>query len=262
MGKFIDMTGWKMWDHGVPDSRLTIIGFAGSQDNRALWNCQCSCGGTVTASGTHIRRGDIRSCGCLRIECTSDIGKNNKLYNDYDITSHSYGIGWAANSGIQFEFDLDDYNAIKEHCWSTCTDHYGYTRLETQIEIDGKYKRISMAQLLTGTNDIDHADKNPMNNKRNNFRMASRCQQTANTSLRSNNTSGVTGVYWNTRESMWVASITYNKKKIHLGTFADKTSAIKARLKAEQKYFQEFAPQQHLYAQYGLDISYEGVVDR
>ena len=25
MGKFIDMTGWVMAEHGVPDSRLTVI---------------------------------------------------------------------------------------------------------------------------------------------------------------------------------------------------------------------------------------------
>jgi hypothetical protein len=25
MGKFIDMTGWKMSEHGIPDSRITVI---------------------------------------------------------------------------------------------------------------------------------------------------------------------------------------------------------------------------------------------
>ena len=25
MGKFIDMTGWRMWEHGVPESKLTVI---------------------------------------------------------------------------------------------------------------------------------------------------------------------------------------------------------------------------------------------
>ena len=25
MGKFIDMTGWKMWEHGVPDSRIIVV---------------------------------------------------------------------------------------------------------------------------------------------------------------------------------------------------------------------------------------------
>ena len=25
MGKKIDMTGWKMWEHGVPDSQITVL---------------------------------------------------------------------------------------------------------------------------------------------------------------------------------------------------------------------------------------------
>ena len=25
MPKLIDMTGWKMWEHGVPESRLEVI---------------------------------------------------------------------------------------------------------------------------------------------------------------------------------------------------------------------------------------------
>ena len=25
MGKLIDMAGWKMWEHGVPESRLTVL---------------------------------------------------------------------------------------------------------------------------------------------------------------------------------------------------------------------------------------------
>ena len=25
MGKKIDMAGWKMWEHGVPDSQITVL---------------------------------------------------------------------------------------------------------------------------------------------------------------------------------------------------------------------------------------------
>lgn len=41
---------------------------------------------------------------------------------------------------------------------------------------------------------------------------------------------------------------------IHLGYFDNKDDAIKARLYAEQKYFKEFAPQKHLYEQYGIIV--------
>ena len=45
-----------------------------------------------------------------------------------------------------------------------------------------------------------------------------------------------------------------NGKNIYLGVFVNKEDAIKTRLNAEQKYFGEFAPQQHLYEQYNINI--------
>jgi hypothetical protein len=43
-----DMTGWKMWEHGVPDSRLIVIqqveDYVDNNGNRqAQWLCECAC---------------------------------------------------------------------------------------------------------------------------------------------------------------------------------------------------------------------------
>ena len=48
----IDMTGWVMSEHGVPDSRLTVLKQAEDfiQPNgkhRAMWECKCSCGNPI-----------------------------------------------------------------------------------------------------------------------------------------------------------------------------------------------------------------------
>ena len=59
-------------------------------------------------------------------------------------------------------------------------------------------------------------------------------------------------MYWLERLKKWIAYITVNKKRMHLGSFSDKEDAIKARLQAEAKYFKEFAPQRHLFKQYGV----------
>lgn len=45
-----------------------------------------------------------------------------------------------------------------------------------------------------------------------------------------------------------------NNKTKYLGSFKNKEGAIKARLEAEAKYFGEFAPQKHLFEQYGIKI--------
>lgn len=41
-------------------------------------------------------------------------GKKNKRYNRYDLTGE-YGIGYT-NQGVEFYFDLEDYDKIKEYC--------------------------------------------------------------------------------------------------------------------------------------------------
>ena len=56
----------------------------------------------------------------------------------------------------------------------------------------------------------------------------------------SNNTSGITGVYWKKDRNKWGARIVVNGKCIYLGYFANKEDAIKIRKEAEIKYFGEY----------------------
>lgn len=61
MGKFIDMTGWIMKEHGVPDSLLTVISYQGN----SKWLCSCKCGKETITKSDRIRSGGTKSCGCL-----------------------------------------------------------------------------------------------------------------------------------------------------------------------------------------------------
>ena len=49
-----------------------------------------------------------------------------------------------------------------------------------------------------------------------------------------------------------VQAVKVNKTRKNLGRYIDKQDAIKARLQAEAKYFKKFAPQRHLFKQYGV----------
>ena len=69
MGKFIDMTGWVMKEHGVPDSKLTVLYLVSKKgENPKKWHCKCECGNEFDATGTLIRNGNTKSCGCLIME--------------------------------------------------------------------------------------------------------------------------------------------------------------------------------------------------
>ena len=83
---------------------------------------------------------------------------------------------------------------------------------------------------------IDHIDHNRLNNLLNNFRLVTKAVNNQNKSRASNNTSGMTGVYWHKRDKVWVASIRVNGVLIQLGQSPSLSKAIKLREEANIKY--------------------------
>ena len=61
----------------------------------------------------------------------------------------------------------------------------------------------------------------------------------------------MTGVNLDSR-GRWVARVTVNGKRKTVYAGWNFEEAVVARLKAENKYYGEFAPQKHLYEQYGV----------
>ena len=101
---------------------------------------------------------------------------------------------------------------------------------------------------------VDHIDKNTFNNKLSNLRITDNTNNVRNASLSKNNTSGIIGVNFRKDRNKWRAFIMVNKKQISLGLYECVDDAIKARLKAELKYFGEFSPQIELFEKYGIEV--------
>lgn len=68
MGAKIDMTGWVMKEHGIPDSRLTVLYEIPEKtiNGSIIWRCKCECGNECDISGPQLRSGRTKSCGCYR----------------------------------------------------------------------------------------------------------------------------------------------------------------------------------------------------
>lgn len=102
-------------------------------------------------------------------------------------------------------------------------------------------KRVELHRWIMGEPDgnyIDHINGDTLDNTRKNLRICSNGANLRNHShLRPNNTSGVTGVWFNKGRNKWVAEIKVSYKKISLGYFKSIQDAIKARKKAEKKYW-------------------------
>lgn len=62
------MSGTKLDLTGKRFERLCVDSFAESRNGARYWNCKCECGGRKTVSTEHLRSGQVRSCGCLRVD--------------------------------------------------------------------------------------------------------------------------------------------------------------------------------------------------
>lgn len=87
---------------------------------------------------------------------------------------------------------------------------------------------------------VDHRNTNTFDCRRSNLRSATNAQNHWNTGARSDNISGVKGVFWDSRDRKWRAEIRVNRRKIYLGYFADLQDAVEARRIATAEYHGEF----------------------
>lgn len=85
------------------------------------------------------------------------------------------------------------------------------------------------------TFEIDHINMVRHDNRICNLREVTRFQNSQNTGLNSNNTSGHKGVHWDTTNSKWKGQIRLNGKRFSLGYFINLNDAILARKQAEEQ---------------------------
>lgn len=170
----------------------------------------------------------------------------NKILLEYNEYSLKNNIITMQVDGIETYISPEDLIKVSQKKWSFNSTR-GYIR-----STDGEFELHRFICDNPKGICIDHKDRNKLNNVRDNFRLCTHRENTINKDLLSNNSSGFTGVYWSKDKNKWYSKIEVNKKKIHLGYFISIEDAVISRLKAEKDLFGEFAPQRHLFEQYGI----------
>lgn len=87
---------------------------------------------------------------------------------------------------------------------------------------------------------VDHKNRNGLDCRRGNLRLATPSQNVQNQRLSRRNTSGVKGVYWHIQDLKWTASVAANGVHHQLGSFPTKEDAIRARQELAAKLHGEF----------------------
>jgi len=140
------------------------------------------------------------------------------------------------NQGNQFAGSVNTYKKKNYSCW------------KLGLSYKGKYYSLKCSRIifllhngyLTDKKLVDHADGNPLNNKIENLRESTRCQNNQNSKIPKTNTSGHKGVYWDAKSKKWRVVIYANGKFHHFGFYENKEDAIKVAIEARNKLHGEF----------------------
>lgn len=106
MGRVQDITGYT-FDRVKVDSLHGL-----DKDNRAEWNCTCSCGMKFVTLGKSLRAGLTQSCGCLQKERAAA-----------SATKHGHGGTW--KGGLE-SVEYTAYQNAKARCTNPKCDKFSY----------------------------------------------------------------------------------------------------------------------------------------
>ena len=209
--------------------------------NRKFVLCRClKCNSEKEVRLEDIKSGKstkCRSCNNSERKYTNEFNKINEKVSEIIVTDIESG------EKLVFTFDTEFYDEVSEKYWGVRKS--GSLIYLRSSDRKNESERVSLHRLVYSLKHnmtvdeldiIDHIDRNTMNNLSCNLNMVSHLENSQNTTLRKDNSSGVKGVYWDKTREKWIAEIQYNKKKMRIGAYINKEDAIKARQEAEKKY--------------------------
>lgn len=128
--------------------------------------------------------------------------------------------GWAVT-------DVDKLPLVEGRRWTQLRSGYAVSRGRANSdEADIMFLHRMVIGAPQGKR-VDHIDGDKLNNRLGNLRLCSDAQNSRNSRLALNNTTGAKGVT-KTATGRYRARITYNYKEIHIGTFDDVQAAYEA----------------------------------
>ena len=214
---------------GKKFGKLTVLRSMGKDKySHKLIEIQCECD-KQTIFTTRLER--LLHKSCVSCGCKSIGNTYRKKENIYNLLGE-YGIGYTFK-GEEFYFDLEDYNKIKNICWSM--DKKGYLKGVKNKNIIGLHNLV-MDNLY-----IDHVFLNPYDNRKKNLRLATHSQNNMNKKgYGVMSKFGLKGITWHKETKKWHGQIEKNKKVVYSAYHLSIKESIINKIEAEKIHFGEY----------------------
>ena len=173
----------------------------------------------------------------LRIYRNGDLKIHSRKIETKYIRHKTYAEG-ITSKGVHFKFDLSDWNTVTKHSWTCSNGYFVCTYAGHQLRL---HRLVTHAHGKDHV--VDHINGDTHDNRKSNLRITTQKNNSRNTKVSKNNSTGVTGVGL-TPTGKYRARIMVNRNEIRLGTFKTIGEAALARKRGEAKYFGEFARKQ------------------
>jgi len=115
--------------------------------------------------------------------------------------------------------DDQDYAHLMQWRWHAVRSRKSFYAARKVRRLDGKQETIFMhrevaARCGQSWRQVDHRDRDSLNNQRSNLRAATTAENGANRGLRRNNRSGAVGVSWEPRRQKWWAVVSSHSGRV------------------------------------------------
>lgn len=140
-------------------------------------------------------------------------------------------------NGMTILVDNEDYDVVKNYNW------FAMKKGDRWYAVTNKngYVRVYMHKLIVDYDEVDHANRNGLDNRKINLRNCTRSQNNQNQRKRLGASSKYKGVSWKSDLQKWRAKIYVRYQEIHLGYFENEIEAARAYDEAAREHFGEFA---------------------
>lgn len=192
-----------------------------------MWFCKCDCGKELVLDGVKMRKGYLTSCSDCRKLNNHGVLKFEEINNDPD----SDFIKVPLTQNYFYIIDKEDYEIVKDYKWRILkgkTNIYAIAHFKND-----KNGYLYMHRLIMNFPEelIDHKNRNGLDNRRENLRIANKSLNAVNSPKHPRNmkSSIYKGVVPQKKKGIikWCANIKVNNKNYFLGTFrTEKMAAI------------------------------------